>query len=124
MAVGSKTAPWNGYPSHLHCCPGCKKADVCLDSCWHALSCMQLSGVPITDRHNRILMIIARFCQLILLSVRTEPGGLDHGSKKRPDLQISLPDHTLLGDVPSPTLHREPIAIWLLPRELPLSETH
>jgi Reverse transcriptase (RNA-dependent DNA polymerase) len=92
-------------------CPGCKKADVCLDSCWHALSCMQLSGVPITDRHNRILMIIARFCQLILLSVRTEPGGLDHGSKKRPDLQISLPDHTLLGDVtithPSSRTHRD-----------------
>jgi hypothetical protein len=60
---------------------------------------MQLSGVRITDRHNRILAIIARFCQLILLPVRTEPGGIDHTSNKRPDLQISLPDRTLLGDV-------------------------
>jgi hypothetical protein len=60
---------------------------------------MQLSGVPITDRHNRILAIIASFCQLILLPVRTEPGGLDHSSNKRPDLQISLPDRILLGDV-------------------------
>ena len=72
---------------------------------------MQLSGVPITDRHNKILAIIALFCQLILLAVRTEPGGLDHGSNKRPDLQISLPDHTLLGDVtithPSSKTHRD-----------------
>jgi hypothetical protein len=80
-------------------CPGCKKVDACLDSCWHSLSCMQLSSIPITDRHNYILSIIARFCQLILLAVRTEPGGLDHSSNKRPDLQISLPDRTLLGDV-------------------------
>jgi hypothetical protein len=60
---------------------------------------MQLSGVPITDRHNRILAIIASFCQLILLPVRTEPGGIDHSTNKRPDLQISLPDRTILGDV-------------------------
>jgi hypothetical protein len=92
-------------------CPGCKKTDANLDSCWHPLSCMQLSGIPITDRHNQILAIIARFCQLILLVVRTEPGGLDHGSNKRPDLQISLPDRTLLGDVtvthPASKAHRD-----------------
>jgi hypothetical protein len=60
---------------------------------------MQLSGVPITDRHNQILTIIAKFCQLILLPVRTEPGGMDHSSNKRADVQIFLPDRTLLGDV-------------------------
>jgi hypothetical protein len=52
-----------------------------------------------TDRHNKLLEIFCRFCKLILLPVRTEPGGLDHTSNKRPDLQISLADHTLLGDV-------------------------
>ena len=80
-------------------CPGCKKTDAILESCWHSLSCMQLSGVPITDRHNQILTIIAKFCQLILLPVRTEPGGMDHSSNKRADVQIFLPDRTLLGDV-------------------------
>jgi hypothetical protein len=86
-------------PVISNACPGCKKADASLDSCWHSLSCMPLSGAPITDRHNRILAIIASFCQLILLPVRTEPGGMDHSSKKRPDLQISLPDRIVLGDV-------------------------
>jgi len=60
---------------------------------------MQLSAVPITDRHNQILAIIASFCQLILLPIRTEPGGIDHSTNKRPDIQVSLPDRTLLGDV-------------------------
>jgi len=72
---------------------------------------MQLSGASVTKRHNEILAIIARFCQLILLVVRTEPAELDHSSNIRPDLQISLPDRTLLGDVtithPSSKAHRD-----------------
>jgi hypothetical protein len=43
-----------------------------------------------------------------------EPGGLDHTSNKRPDIQISLPDRTLLGDVtithPSSKSNRDVVA--------------
>jgi hypothetical protein len=92
-------------------CPGCKRTDANLESCWHSLSCMQLSGMPITDRHNQILAIITKFCQLILLPVRSEPGGMDHSSNKRADVQVFLPDRTLLGDVtiihPSSTSNRD-----------------
>lgn len=100
-----------GIPVISAVCPGCKKTDANLESCWHPMSCMQLSGASVTKRHNEILAIIARFCQLILLVVRTEPADLDHSSNIRPDLQISLPDRTLLGDVtithPSSKAHRD-----------------
>ena len=80
-------------------CTGCKKLDAYLDDSWHPLSCMPLSGRYMTDRHNLVLDIFARFCRLMQVTVRQEPSGLSHDTNKRPDLQISLLDRTLLAGI-------------------------
>ena len=80
-------------------CGGCKRTDAYTDNSWHAVSYLPLSGRHITDRHNRVLAVIARFCRLMLYNVRTEPTDLCNDSERRPDIQIDLPDKTILGDV-------------------------
>lgn len=80
-------------------CRGCKQTDAYIHNQWHSLACTHLSGRPMTDRHNMIVNILARFCSLMQVNARTEPAQLDHDSNKRPDIQVSLPDITLLGDV-------------------------
>jgi len=80
-------------------CLGCKKADAYLGNSWHSLACAPLSGPVMTDRHNKVLNILAQFCRLMLVSARIEPAELCHDSNKRPDIQVDLPDKTLLSDV-------------------------
>jgi hypothetical protein len=80
-------------------CLGCKKPDAYLGNSWHSLACVPLSGPTMTDRHNKVLNILAQFCRLMLVSARTEPAELCHDSNKRPDIQVDLPDKTLLSDV-------------------------
>lgn len=89
-------------------CSKCRRSDAYARDSWHALSCTALSGAAMTDRHNDVLMKLAQFATLAQLNNRTEPASLDHDhSKKRPDIQITLPDKTLLGDVTvtHPTSH-------------------
>jgi hypothetical protein len=80
-------------------CRGCDKNDAHTGDSWHSLTCLQLSGRPITDRHNKVLNVLARFCSLMQVLARTEPAALCHDSNKRPDIQIDLPARTLLSDV-------------------------
>jgi hypothetical protein len=80
-------------------CSGCNQTDAYTNNSWHSVGCLPLSGREITDRHNQVLAVIARFCRLMLYNVRTEPADLCHDSEKRPDIQIDLPDKTILGDV-------------------------
>jgi hypothetical protein len=86
-------------PSIDPACPGCKQTDAYTKNQWHSLTCTQRSNRAITDRHNVIVNILARFCSMMHMAARTEPSSLDHDSNKRPDIQVSLPDITLLGDV-------------------------
>ena len=80
-------------------CLGCKKADAYLGNSWHSLTCVPLSGTTMTERHNKVVYLLAQFCRLMLVSARTEPAELCHDSNKRPDIQVDLPDQTLLSDV-------------------------
>ena len=80
-------------------CPGCKTEDAYSDNSWHSVACVPLSGRAMTDRHNLILDTFCRFCRLMQVNVRSEPARLCHDDNRRPDLQVSLPDCTLLGDV-------------------------
>ena len=80
-------------------CSGCNQHDAYVNNSWHSVACVPRSGRTITDRHNQVLAVIARFCRLMLHNVRTEPADLCHDSDKRPDIQIDLPDRTILGDV-------------------------
>ena len=80
-------------------CGGCGSKDAYLDDCYHSLGCVSHSGRTITDRHNQLLMIIARYCQILRWHCRVEPRGLDKVKRTRPDIQIDLPDRSLLIDV-------------------------
>jgi hypothetical protein len=83
-------------------CPGCKTEDAYTDNSWHSVACVPLSGRAMTGtdyRHNLILDTFCRFCRLMQVNVRSEPARLCHDDNRRPDLQVSLPDCTLLGDV-------------------------
>jgi hypothetical protein len=80
-------------------CGACKQPDAYIDSSWHPLHCVPLSGPAITDGHNDVLHALGHFCRLSHLNVRLEPASLDHDTHKRPDIQVSLPDKILLGDV-------------------------
>ena len=83
-------------------CAGCKTGDAHTTDSWHALSCVPLSGRTMTDRHNQVLAVIARYCRMMIVNVRQEPAGLSQDSKnkkKRPDIQVDLPDRSVLGDV-------------------------
>ena len=52
-----------------------------------------------TARHNNVVNVFSRFCRLMQFAVQSEPSGLFHEDRKRPDLQVSLPDCTILSDV-------------------------
>ncbi|MGH7069568.1 MAG: reverse transcriptase domain-containing protein [Acetobacteraceae bacterium] len=80
-------------------CDRCKCANAYTADSWHALSCTALSGRAMTDRHNDVVLRLAQFATLAQFNNRVEPATLDHDSKKRPDIQVALPDTTLLGDV-------------------------
>ena len=80
-------------------CSGCNQHDAYVNNSWHSVCCVSRSGRTITDRHNQVLAVIARFCRLMLHNVRTEPADLCHDNDKRPDMQIDLPEKTILVDV-------------------------
>jgi len=80
-------------------CEGCKKSDAYSDYSWHSLACVGLSGRAITIRHNEVLQVIAHFCRLMQVTTLLEPAELCHATDKRPDIQVNLPDVTLLADV-------------------------
>jgi hypothetical protein len=83
----------------IQCCPGCGNTHAYIQSTWHSLTCIQLSGRAITDRHNEVLSRLGEFSKLIFLNPHLEPAGLDKDTKQRPDLQLALPDKTVLSDV-------------------------
>jgi hypothetical protein len=80
-------------------CHGCHQADAFTNNSWHPLSCVALSATAWTRRHNQVLAVIDRFCRTMLVHTEMEPAGLDADSENRPDIQIDLPEKTVLGDV-------------------------
>jgi hypothetical protein len=66
---------------------------------WHALCCTERSGAAITERHNAVLRVIAHHSRLLHVHPRLEPAHLAAQDDRRPDIQVDLPDLTLLGDV-------------------------
>jgi hypothetical protein len=66
---------------------------------WHPLTCITSMGAEITRRHNVVLSRIAHFARLLGVTPRVEPAGLHSDDRRRPDIQLDLPEVTLLGDV-------------------------
>ena len=84
------------------------------DNSWHALSCVALSGVDTTRRHNRVARLLTEFCTLMRCLPTVEPRGSSGHSDEHPDIQLDLMDCTLLVDVtithPTCNSHREAVA--------------
>ena len=66
---------------------------------WHPLTCITSMGAEITQRHNLVLSRIVHSARLLGIVPRVEPAGLHSDDRRRPDVQLDLPDVTLLGDV-------------------------
>jgi Reverse transcriptase (RNA-dependent DNA polymerase) len=78
---------------------GCVHPHASVREGWHPLCCTSQYGAAITGRHNAVLRTIAHHSRLILLNPRMEPTDLFADSEERPDIQLDLPDITLLADV-------------------------
>jgi hypothetical protein len=78
---------------------GCTHPHASMREGWHPLCCTSQYGAAITERHNAVLRTIAHHSRLILLNPRLEPTELFAESEQRPDIQLDLPDATLLADV-------------------------
>ena len=55
--------------------------------------------MAITQRHNAVLNCLAHAARAINVPARIEPAHLAPDDDRRPDIQLDLPDVTLLGDV-------------------------
>jgi hypothetical protein len=86
-------------PTDIQGCTSCGDKTAYINNAWHALSCTPLSSTAITDRHNEVLARLGEFARLIYLYPHLEPRGLERDSERRPDLQVALPDKTVLSDV-------------------------
>ena len=76
---------------------------------WHALVCLTRSGEAITARHNAVVRTLADAAALLKVPARVEPYNLCEDNDRRPDIQLDLPEYTLLGDV---TISHPSAARW------------
>ena len=77
----------------------CSHTAATLADGWHALSCVTRSPMAITQRHNAVLNCLTHAARAINVPARIEPAHLAPEDDRRPDIQLDLPDVTLLGDV-------------------------
>ena len=94
-----------GMPVPVYKTSGCSGSGVCAHAAgaatngWHPLTCITSMGTEITGRHNLVLGRIAHFARMLCVAPRIEPAGLHSDDRRRPDIQLDLPEVTLLGDV-------------------------
>ena len=91
-----------GMPKALHGATAgfCKhEAAAAADGAWHALVCNDRAGAAITRRHNAVVRLLADAAEMLKVPARVEPYALCEDSALRPDIQLDLPEYTLLGDV-------------------------
>jgi hypothetical protein len=90
-----------GVPKAPHGAIGvsCTHGKAAADDGWHALVCQQRSGAAVTRRHNAVVHLLADAAELIKVPARIEPYQLCDDDQHRPDIQLDLPEYTLLGDV-------------------------
>ena len=77
----------------------CKHTAAASEDGWHPLVCMTGSVEPILRRHNAVVGRLAHFARMLNVQPRIEPAGLHADDDRRPDIQLDLPEATLLGDV-------------------------
>jgi hypothetical protein len=80
-------------------CDACKAPNIYTTDSWHALTCVSRSGALITRRHNSVLDVVAKYCKLIDVAVTINPAGESDVDERRADIEVYLPDRTIVGDV-------------------------
>jgi len=100
-----------GVPKAPHGAVGvsCNHVAAAASDGWHALVCRQRSGAAITRRHNAVVRLLADAAELLKVPARIEPFNLCDDDQHRPDIQLDLPEYTLLGDV---TISHPNAACW------------
>jgi hypothetical protein len=76
---------------------------------WHPLVCITRSGPAINARHNAVVRLLADAAALLKVPARVEPYNLCLDDDSRPDIQLDLPDCSLLVDV---TISHPCAACW------------
>jgi hypothetical protein len=79
--------------------PPCDHVRAAANDGWHALVCLQRSGTAINARHNAVVHLLADAAALLKVPARVEPYNLCEDDDHRPDIQLDLPEYTLLADV-------------------------
>jgi hypothetical protein len=80
-------------------CDACKAVDIYTTDSWHSLCCVSRSGPQITRRHDSLMQVVARYCKLIDVAVRLNPAGESPEDDRKADIEVYLPDRTIVGDV-------------------------
>jgi hypothetical protein len=93
MRLGIPKAPYGAAA------PRCEHERAAANDGWHALVCIQRSGTAINARHNAVVRLLADAAALLKIPARVEPYNLCDDDDHRPDIQLDLPEYTLLGDV-------------------------
>ena len=66
---------------------------------WHALLCLARSGPAINARHHAVVRLLSDAAALLKIPARIEPYHLSETDDSRPDMQLDLPEYSLLVDV-------------------------
>ena len=97
-------------------CDACKAADIYTTDSWHSLTCVSRSGARITHRHDSILHEVAKYCRLISVQTEINPAGESDKDGRRADIEVYLPDRTIVGDVtvshPATKTWRKKVSRW------------
>jgi hypothetical protein len=79
--------------------PLCSHTELANSDGYHPLVCVARAGRAFTDRHNMVVNRLAYAARLLNVHTRTEPARLAANDERRPDIQLDLPEMTLLSDV-------------------------
>ena len=80
-------------------CDACSRANMYTADSWHSLTCLSRSGPLITRRHNSVLEVVAKYCKMIDVAVLLNPPGDSQEDDRKADIEVYLPDRTIVGDV-------------------------
>jgi hypothetical protein len=80
-------------------CDACKVTGIYTTDSWHSLSCVSRSGPLITRRHDSLMQVVSRYCKLIDVAVKLNPAGESQDDDRKADIEVYLPDRTIVGDV-------------------------
>jgi hypothetical protein len=86
-------------PPHGDAAPPCSHSQASATDGRHALVCRDRSSAAMTTRHHAVVNLLKDAAELLKIPARTEPSDLCEDSKLRPDIQLDLPEYTLLSDV-------------------------